>query len=361
MSTKASGPARLSRFDDLPVHQHADLLSRPASNQWNWTERWYFNLQAPTGELLGIIGGGIYRNTGVTESYVCLLSDNEQINHRTTKMLVTGNDGLMDGVVKFSIAKPMKVWEINAQIDTCGTSMNLQFEGYQEPFLFKPFWVGPDRDSHEFDQYEHFVQPGRLKGTVQAHTKDVNIADFISFRDRTWGVRSRRPKLHNWIVLHFSDGSYMSLVHQEIADGRILYSHAGFVDANGEEELLNIEAHEIMFDKVSRVPQEGTFHLRGSKSGVRTLRMSRKGPSIRGLGAGYDANQGSNREDSGQTNCIAWNLDSREVLLQIGRGTIDTGVHCSLDSSDSKLTGIGVWETAIGRSHYKYGVDLVAE
>ena len=359
MSTHSSRGARLSALDDLPVHQHADVIARPVSERWNWTERWYFNLQAPTGELIAILGGGIFRNTGVTESYLCVIDANQQINHRSTGSLEPGSDGLSDGVASFSIASPMKEWEISIEIPECDTSLNLRFDSKQEPFLLKPVWAGPDRDSDDFDQWEHFVQPGQITGTVQVHGEVLGITEFSSFRDRTWGVRSRRPKLHNWVVLHLENGSYMSLVHQEVADGRILYSHAGLVTGDGRVELLAIEEHDITFDPVSRVPSEGTFYLRGDGRDM-TLHMSRQGQGIRVLGAGYDATQGKTRDASSATSCNTWNLKDPETLSKVGRGTIDTGVRCSLVSGVSNQTGYGVWETAIGQSHYRYGAGLRA-
>ena len=77
--------SKLGVLDDLPIHQHANVISQPASDQWNWTERWYFNLQRRSGELVGIIGGGVFRNTAITESYFCFQNGDYQFNTRTTR------------------------------------------------------------------------------------------------------------------------------------------------------------------------------------------------------------------------------------------------------------------------------------
>ncbi len=348
--------SKLGILDDLPIHQHANVISQPASDQWNWTERWYFNLQRRSGELVGIIGGGVFRNTAITESYFCFQNGDYQFNTRTTRAVAA--NPLSDGLVNFAIIDPMNVWQIDASHKESEIDVNLKFVASNSPFLFKPFWVGPDRDSGEFDQYEHFVQPGIFTGTVSAHGINFHEGEALTFRDRTWGVRSRRPRLHNWIVLHFDDGSFMSLVHQETEHGRYHFSHAGIVQKDGSEEILEIESHDITFDPISRIPQHGAFVLRGPKGRLVTLEMSAVGESIRGLGAGYDPMQGKQRSNSEDIMQSKWDIKNPEEIERIGRGTIDTGVKCAISSSSSPIEGVGVWETALGVSHYRYGKQI---
>lgn len=359
MSTEsAKRRGELSSFDDLPVHQHANVLARPASDRWNWTERWYFNVQRPTGELVALIGGGVFRNTGVTESYLCGIAGDRQINHLTTREV--SDSALADGFVQFSIDEPMNSWTISAKSEELDTSVDLRFESKAAPFLFKPFWVGPDRDSDDYDQYEHFVQPGTFTGTVTLNGEQIHSGEALSYRDRTWGVRSRRPRLHNWIVTHFGDGSHLTLVHQEAADGRVIFSHGGLTRADGSEERYEVHEHDLEHDSVSRVPKRGSFTLR-SPNGIRVLTLETKGEAIRGgTGAGYDANQGTKREGSGDVVFSTFDVTDPVVVERIGRGTIDTGAVVTLEGSEATRTGIGVWETALGRSHNRYGAQIDA-
>ena len=82
------------------------------------------------------------------------------------------------------------------------------------------------------------------------------------------------------------------------------------------------------------------------------------GESIRGLGAGYDPMQGKQRSNSEDIMQSKWDIKNPEEIERIGRGTIDTGVKCAISSSSSRIEGVGVWETALGVSHYRYGKQI---
>jgi hypothetical protein len=345
----------LDLYDDLPIHQHADVVRRPASRQWNWTERWYFNIQRRSGELLGIVGGGIFPNTGISESYLCLLDDESQHNYRATQQLA--KDPLTSDLLQFAVSNPMLEWSIRSANDDLDTRVSLDFSASGEPFLFDAFWAGPDRETSEFDQYEHFVQPGTLDGSIIVAGTEVSSESHLSFRDRTWGVRSRRPKMHNWIVIHLPDSRYLTLVHQELADERVLFSTAGLYDGAGRFERLEVERHELRFDPVTRVPLEGEFVLRGA-DGPRKITLSAHGPTLRVLGAGYDDTQGSDRGDETAISSSIWDLADPDVRRKGARGTMDTGVRCLLETDEDQSEGVGVWETAIGYRHRRYGQQL---
>src|SRR5687767_6144658 len=97
-------------FDDYPIHQAPEPLRRVGSLHPRWTERWYFNLQDPTGQLLGVVGGGFYPVTGLLESYACFLVDGRQHNVRTQ---IRTSDRLDLGTgsgIEFSVEKPLAKW-----------------------------------------------------------------------------------------------------------------------------------------------------------------------------------------------------------------------------------------------------------
>jgi hypothetical protein len=140
----------------------------------------------------------------------------------------------------------------------------------------------------------------------------------------------------------------------------VLYTHAGRTFGGGRVELFEIDQHDLRFDGVSRVPVAGSFALHGRAGDCELLLEPIGAESIRGIGAGYDAGQGKGRADSAPTAHSTIDLADATAVEQAGRGTIDTPVRCTFTGPSGETRGLGVWETALGRSHYRYGSQVAA-
>lgn len=341
--------------DDLPLHQTAETLLRVGSLHPKWTERWYFNLQGHDGTLHGICGGGFYPYAGILEVYACVLVDGVQ--HNLRQQVRERNRERVDAAehIQFTIVEAMKTWAVRASGPAF--ALDLRFTARQVPYLFPPFFVAADPPHQagalEFDSVQHFVQPGTFTAT------DL---EGVSFRDRTWGVRTARPRLHNWYVFHLPDGAYLNLIHQERADGRVMVSHLSHVDEGGAVRTGVLDTHALEFDPHSRTLLRARYDGHDGQGCAIALEVENTGPGIRLLGAGYTSAQGEvggEVGDEGAAQVEAWDLADDDLVTRIGRGTIDSPARAALRWDGIAATGgIGVTETAVARDHWRYGSQL---
>jgi hypothetical protein len=225
--------------------------------------------------------------------------------------------------------------------------LSATFTAETDPYPYPPIEIPADPGDAAYDAWRHFTGPGRI---------DVAFGDggasepALSFRDRTWGVRSRRPRMHNWYVLHLGD-RFLTLVHQERADGSVLYSAAALTGADGSVDEMRIAGHELEYDPGTRTIRSGRIALEGAE-GEATLEFERTGEPIRLAGAGYVAGQG---ETAGGVVGESWDLGDRELVERIGRGTMDAPASGVLAYAGESMPAVGVVETAIARDHHRYG------
>lgn len=362
MGADVTPPAEspLVAADDLPIHQTAETLRRPDTLHPRWTERWYFNLQHADGRLMGIVGGGFYPNTQLLEVYACLLEGANQ--HNLRQRVRTSDRSRLDlgDRVAFEVIEPMRSWTVSA--DGPAFALRLQYEATSPPHLFPPFVVAADLPHRsgpgDYDAIQHFVQPGVVTGHVTAD-RERDVGRLHSFRDRTWGVRSSRPRLHNWFVFHTPDGRYVTLIHQERADGSQMVSHMAVVAADGSRAQLVLDDHDLTFDGASRLLRVARYRGHDAQGRRFHLAVTNIGEGVRLIGAGYGHAQG---DDGGgnAVECETFDLTDADVTRRTGRGTIDSPASMDLEWDHGEhMTGIGITESAIARDHWRYGSQLI--
>ena len=169
-------------------------------------------------------------------------------------------------------------------------------------------------------------------------------------RDRTWGVRTRRIRWHNWCVFQFGDRT-LTLIHQELGDGTIMHSEAGVVHPDGRIVRLLITGHDVTYDPDDRQVTRAQWEFQ-SDEGPLTLEYERVGTAMRLAGAGYDDAQG--QRAAGVVQHDVYDLRDPEVARRTGRGTMDQGARGQV-TGGWQAHGIGVVESAIARDHVGYG------
>lgn len=344
------GPERLSAWDDYPIHQAPAPVASVTPALPGWAERFYFNLLRPTGEIAAILGGGVYPNRGVSECYFCRFEGDRQVNVRVWNQLPGPGEDAPAGPFSFRCDTPLKDWSVSAE--AAGVRLAGRFAGDHEPYFYAPLDVPASEPGGAFDLYRHFVAIGRwdLDDTAGLGRSD----EFIGVRDRTWGVRTRRIRLHNWYV--FSLGaSVLTLIHQELDDGSVFFSEAGAVHPGGRVERLRVAAHDLRYDPHTREIVEGTVGLQGDDGSLQLI-FERAGRAMRLAGAGYDDSQGARASASGEEE-DGYDLADPDVARRTGRGTMDAGALAQVTGAWS-AEGIGVVETAVARSHVKYGKQI---
>ncbi len=344
------GAERLSAWDDYPIHQSPVVESAVSPNLPGWAERFYFNVLRPTGEIVAILGGGVYPVRGVGECYFCRLDGDRQENIRAWSELPRAGAEATTGPFQIRCESPLRDWSVGIDVDD--VRFKARFVGILPPYLYSVLDVPSTDAGGDFDLYRHFVAIGDWE-VEDAGGLDLP-ANLIGVRDRTWGVRTRRIRKHNWYVFNLGD-VLLTLIHQELADGSVFFSEAGAVHGDGRVERMRVVGHDLRYDPNSREVHAGSFTLAGEDGEVR-LEYERVGKGIRLAGAGYDDKQGAREDPSGYER-DAYDLGDPEVDKQTGRGTIDQGARVQVTGAWSG-EGTGVVETAIGRDHHRYGSQI---
>ena len=155
-----SAEEALSPWDDYPVHQSAALLSCVTPARANWSERFYFNVLRPSGEVVAILGGGVYPQRGLSECYFCRMEDDaRQVNVRGFAELPAPGRDVEAGPFSLRCDVPLRDWSV--AIDVEEADFAGRFSGINPPYLYAPVDVAASEPGGEFDLYRHFVAVGR--------------------------------------------------------------------------------------------------------------------------------------------------------------------------------------------------------
>lgn len=341
------GSEKLASWDDYPIHQSASLLSSVTPASPKWSERFYFNAIAPTGEIVMIVGGGVYPSRGISECYFCRIDGDRQINVRTSQALPPEGEE-PPGPFTIHCERPMMEWSV--AVDLPEDPFAGRFRSTIPPFLYRTIDIAASEPGGEFDLFRHFIGLGRWDLASPLGGQ----AELLGVRDRTWGVRTRRPRLHLWSVLAIDDRC-VAFKHQELADGTIHFTEAGVTHADGQLDPMRIVQHDLVFDPAERQVISGRVELDGD-AGAATVEFERVGTGIRLAGAGYDDGQGD-RDTSSHIQNDVYDFGDPSVADRTGRGTIDVGVRAQISGAWCG-SGIGVVETAIARDHAGYGHQI---
>lgn len=345
----AANDRRLSSFDDLPVHHAPGTFSSVTPESVAWAERYYFNVLRGNGEIAAVLGAGVYPRRGLAECYFCRFEGDRQINVRACQALPhTADESPAETPFALRCIAPMVAWDV--QISTGAGSFEGKFDTLTQPYHYTPIIVPATAPGGPYDNWEHVVAAGRW--LLTAFTGNDLEDDYLCIRDRTWGLRTRRLRLHNWLVFE-CNGICINVLHQERADGSVMYSEGGIAWPDGRTDRMRIEAYDISFDPETREARAGFFELVGDSGRLR-LDYETVGHGIRLSGAGYTDTQGDSA--TGMQHDI-YDLGDAETARRTGRGTTDMGAHARLSglvSGDAR----GVVESAVARDHVRFGRAL---
>ena len=82
----------LSRLDDYPVHQIADVVRHTGTSDRNFYDRYYFNLFNKTGDIFVVFGMGQYPNLGVQDAFLMVRQGDVQDVVRASRPLTDRAD-----------------------------------------------------------------------------------------------------------------------------------------------------------------------------------------------------------------------------------------------------------------------------
>jgi hypothetical protein len=334
----------VSDADDLLVHQTAAPITRPASRDAAWFDRFYFNAH-DDGNVILVIGGAVYPNTGVIDGYACLGRAGEQRNLRFAGRTPAATRLLSCiGPLSWSVLTPLESWLLDLGTNPSGMTFSLRWHAAQPPFMVDPIRIehqnGPETN------YAHFFQPGHHRGHLTVDGQQYVVSDWAGQRDRSWGVRRARDRLglHLWIAAHFEWGS-IGLNYNEDRSGSPV-NFDGTVHRDGKATRATALEHNITLDESgSAVAAQIRLVLEDGD----TLEFGATGQDalIHMAGAGYDGRHGAPPQSpNGEMAAERWDLTDHKLISELPLRLVDR--VCTFDCQGT--SGNGIVETGRTRS-----------
>jgi hypothetical protein len=179
----------LSRFDDYPVHQTPEVISRPATTDRNAYDRYWFNGYDKDGEFYFGIGMGLYPNRGILDCGFSIARDGEQHAFHASRRAPQDPAETVVGPFRLEVSEPMRTMRVILDKNETGIACDLRFtartacveEGRQ---IAK-------RNGRVYMDATRFAQYGRWQGEIMYDGKRVKIDSTRVFgtKDRSWGIR----------------------------------------------------------------------------------------------------------------------------------------------------------------------------
>ena len=176
----------LTPLDDTLWHQLPTTFDHVWTSDPRFFDRYWFAIYSPDGQVAIQVTMGAYRNMNVLDSGAVMIVGGKQYNVRVSRSL-NGSVETVCGPLRIQPVEPLKSFEIVIEAGAHGLNGKIRWDS-----------VEPAREEHPHynrlnartvEDYRRFDQIGVANGTLEVDGKRVDIANWWSCRDHSWGVR----------------------------------------------------------------------------------------------------------------------------------------------------------------------------
>ena len=176
----------LTPLDDTLWHQLPTTFDHVWTSDPRWFDRYWFAIYSQDGRVAIQVTMGAYRNMNVFDGGAVMTLDGKQYNLRVSRSL-NRDAQTVCGPLRITPVKPLEEFEIVIAPGTHGMSGCIRWR-----------CVEPAREEHPHyerlhgrtvQDYRRFDQIGLASGWMEAGGQRIEIADWWSCRDHSWGVR----------------------------------------------------------------------------------------------------------------------------------------------------------------------------
>ena len=176
----------LTKLDDTLWHQLPTNFDHVWTSDPRFYDRYWFAIHSPDGRMAIQITMGAYRNMNVLDAGAVMIIDGKQYNLRVSRSL----DGSMEtecGPIRIAPVKPLEAFDITIAPGEHKLSGSIQWRS-----------VEPAREEHPHfnrlqgrvvEDFRRFDQIGLASGSMVVDGRRIDLADWWSCRDHSWGVR----------------------------------------------------------------------------------------------------------------------------------------------------------------------------
>ena len=176
----------LTPLDDTLWHQLPTTFDHVWTSDPRFFDRYWFAIYSQDGRVAIQITMGAYRNMNVLDGGAVMTLDGKQYNLRVSRSL-NRDAQTVCGPIRITPVKPLEEFEIAIAPGEHGISGSIRWR-----------CVEPAREEHPHyerlhgrtvQDYRRFDQIGLASGWMEAGGQRIEIADWWSCRDHSWGVR----------------------------------------------------------------------------------------------------------------------------------------------------------------------------
>ena len=176
----------LTKLDDTLWHQLPTTFDHVWTSDPRFFDRYWFAIHSPDGRMAIQITMGAYRNMNVLDAGAVMIIDGKQYNLRVSRSL-DGSAETECGPIRITAEKPLERFEIAIAAGTHDLSGLIRWRCVEPAREENPHFNR--LQGRTVEDYRRFDQIGLASGWMEIAGRRVEIADWWSCRDHSWGVR----------------------------------------------------------------------------------------------------------------------------------------------------------------------------
>jgi hypothetical protein len=352
----------LSPLDDYPVHQTSEPMRHLATSDRNFYDRYYFNCQAGTGELMLIIGLGQYPNLGVTDAFAVARHDDTHRVVRASRELGPDRMNTTIGPFQVQVIEGLQRLRVILEPNPHDLEFDLTWEG-AIPAHLEPRHFARMQERVIFDSVR-MAQTGYWTGHIRSGSREFAVSPdrWRGSRDRSWGVRpvgeseppgiqARNPAQFYWMYapMQFEAFSILAILQEDGAGNRLLEQAVRVWPADTGRPAQNLGRPEYRPRYVPGSREVATATISFTPSGGEALEVAVRPvlPVSLMVGTGYGLEpdwkhgmyQGSELVVQGVCYDLANPQDKQRMW-----GMVDSVATFELTEGSSRAAGSGLFE-----------------
>ena len=181
----------ITSFDDYPIHQTSEPIAHTEGGDPGHYDRYFYNGYSKDGGVFFAAAMGLYPNRHVMDAAFSIIVAGEQINVRAS---ARAHEDRMKcthvGPITIDVVVPMQEHRLAVNAPEYGVRAELTYHASSLPYEEPPFLVRAG--NRVTMRYTRLTQLGAWSGWVEVDGKrmEVDTANFVGSRDRSWGIRS---------------------------------------------------------------------------------------------------------------------------------------------------------------------------
>jgi hypothetical protein len=176
----------LTPLDDSPWHQCADTFDHVATSDPRFFDRFWFAATDPAGAGTLQFTLGVYQNMNVIDGGFVVIHDGRQHNLRVSRELRPRYE-TRSGSLHLDVLEPMQTLTFGVAPNDSGVTSELTWTATTPAQEERPHYSRTR--GRVVEDYTRYDQIGRLSGAVDLNGTHLEVKDWWSCRDHSWGVR----------------------------------------------------------------------------------------------------------------------------------------------------------------------------